>query len=166
VVCGCGVPRSTNRSWTRKSNSSSRAECDWTMKDWQAAMDEIRKKQRACGWWVVGGGCVGGVRIGCSEIHKSELAKEIKFKRSSRAECEWNMKDGQAAMDEIQKSRCCGLGASNSTCERAWALQNECTRHAPCVWVVCGSGVLRSINRSWTRKSNSSVAAGLSVSGL
>jgi hypothetical protein len=87
------------------------------MKDWQAAMDEIQKRE--C-WGIKfrhregnpnrsHSVRVGGVRIGCSEIHKSELAKEIKLKRSSRAECEWNMKDWQAAMDEIHKSRCWGI---------------------------------------------------------
>jgi hypothetical protein len=68
------------------------------MKDWQAAMDQIKNR-----------GCSGiryrkrkGMgnprrRMRCSEIHKSELAKEIPLKRSSPVECEWNMKDWQAA---------------------------------------------------------------------
>jgi soluble cytochrome b562 len=98
---------------------SSRAECEWTMKDWQAAMDEIEKR----GCWGIKhrnrqgmvnpyrshGVRVGGVRIGCSEIHKSELAQEIQIKRSSRSKCEWNMKDWQAAMDQIETRGCWGV---------------------------------------------------------
>jgi hypothetical protein len=69
---------------------------------------------------------VGGLRIGCSKIHKSELDKEIKLKRSSRAECEWTMKDWhaaglsvkcewtmkdwRAAMDQIKNRGCWVLG--------------------------------------------------------
>jgi hypothetical protein len=45
----------------------------------------------------------------CSEIHKSELAKEIKLKRSSRAECEWTMKDWRAAMYQIKLRGCWGI---------------------------------------------------------
>jgi hypothetical protein len=89
------------------------------MKDWQAAMDEIEKRgcwgikfqvrmKRVCSYSY----CsvqLGGLRMQCSEIYKSELAKEIKLKRSSRAEHEWTMKDWQAAMDEIKESRCWGI---------------------------------------------------------
>jgi hypothetical protein len=52
---------------------------------------------------------LGGVVIWCSKIHKSDLAKEIQLKRSSRAECEWTMKDWQAAMDQIQNRGCWGM---------------------------------------------------------
>jgi soluble cytochrome b562 len=94
---------------------SSRAECEWTMKDWRAAVDQI--KNRGCWGVKYHNGSVtdnvsvtlAGVRIGCSKIHKSELVKEIQLKRSSRAECEWTLKDWQAAMDEIQNRGCWGL---------------------------------------------------------
>jgi soluble cytochrome b562 len=89
---------------------SSRAECEWTMKDWQAAMDEIKK--RGCWGSMSQAGSrvtVGGVRIGCSKIHKSELEKEIKLKRCSRAECEWTMEDWQVAMDQIKNRGCWGV---------------------------------------------------------
>jgi soluble cytochrome b562 len=101
-----------------KLKRSSRAECEWTMKDWQAAMDEI--KQRGC-WGIKHRNREGmvnpnrshsvrvcGVRIGCSGIHKSELVQEIQLKRSSRAACEWTMKDWQAAMDQIKNRGCWG----------------------------------------------------------
>ena len=39
-----------------------------------------------------------GVVIQCTKIHKSDLAKEVKLKRSSRVEHEWTMKDWHAAM--------------------------------------------------------------------
>jgi soluble cytochrome b562 len=143
---GCGGLKCFNRSWCYsvlvgglriqcseiykselakeiKLKRSSRAECEWTMTDWRAAMDEIRKRGR---WGIKvhnrkkGMGnpkrvhsysysdLVGGLRMRCSEIHKSELAKEIKLKRSSRSECEWTMKDWRAAMDEIKKRECWG----------------------------------------------------------
>jgi soluble cytochrome b562 len=94
---------------------SSRAECEWTMKDWQAAMDEIQK--RGCWGSMSRAGTrvtLGGVTIGCFKIHKSELEKEIKLKRCSRAECEWTMEDWQAAMDEIQKRGCWGSSMSQA----------------------------------------------------
>ena len=54
-----------------------------------------------------------GVRIRCSKIHKSDLAREIKLKRSSRAEREWTLKDWQAAMDEIKNRGCWGIKHRN-----------------------------------------------------
>jgi hypothetical protein len=97
---------------------SSRAECEWTMKDWRAAVDEI--KNRGCWGMKYRNGkgrdtltgnrvCLGGVRIGCSKIHKSELAKEVKLQRSSQAECEWTMKDWRATMDQIKNRGCWGI---------------------------------------------------------
>ena len=44
-----------------------------------------------------------GAQIQCTKIHKSDLAREVKLKRSSRAEREWTMKDWHAAMDGIRK---------------------------------------------------------------
>jgi hypothetical protein len=119
---------------------SSRAEREWTMKDWQAAMDEI--KNRGC-WGIMkyrkdsvhlGGSAIrcsqihkaeeameiqikrvtlGGVRIECSKIHKSELEKEIKLKRSSRAEGEWTIQDWRAAVDQIRNRGCWGMKHRN-----------------------------------------------------
>jgi soluble cytochrome b562 len=125
VTIWCSKIHKSELAMEIKLKRSSRAECEWTTKDWQAAMDEIKKR----GCWGIkyhnhqGMGNpkrersysysysvrVGGLRIGCSKIHKSELEKEIKLKRSSRAECEWTMKDWQVAMDEIKKRGCWGV---------------------------------------------------------
>jgi hypothetical protein len=94
---------------------NSRAECEWTIQDWRAAMHQI--KDRGCWGMKYRNGkdpagvsvTLGGVRIGCSKIHKSELQKEIQLKRSSRAECEWTMKDWRAAMDQIKNRGCWGI---------------------------------------------------------
>jgi soluble cytochrome b562 len=119
VRIGCSEIHKSELAEEIQLKRSSRAECEWNMKDWQAAMDEIEKRgcwgikfqvrmKRVCSYSYYSVD-VGGLRMRCSEIYKSELAKEIKLKRSSRAEHEWTMKDWQAAMDEIKKSRCWGI---------------------------------------------------------
>jgi soluble cytochrome b562 len=115
VGIGCSQILKAELAMEMQFKRSSRAECEWTMEDWRAAVDQI--KNREC-WGVkyrsgnfsdkVSVTC-GGVRIGCSKIHKSELAKEIQLKRSSRAECEWTLKDWQAAMNQIKNRGCWGL---------------------------------------------------------
>jgi hypothetical protein len=111
-----------------KFKHSSRAECEWTFQDWRAAMDEIKKRgcwgmgmrmsrdagNRVC-LGVVRTVRVGGLRMRCSEVHKSELEQEIHLKRSSRDECEWTMKDWQVAIDDIKKRGCWGNKYRNTT---------------------------------------------------
>jgi hypothetical protein len=96
--------------------------------------------------------CLGGEEIGWCLIHKAELAKEIQLTRSSRAECEWNMKDWQAAKDQIKNRGFWAIryhkrmGMGNPR-RRIWcseihksesrAIQNEC-KSAVHMWRVGG----------------------------
>ena len=51
------------------------------------------------------------MKIRCTKIHKSDLAQELKLKRSSRAEFAWTMTDWRAAVfTTINSCNWCGCG--------------------------------------------------------
>jgi soluble cytochrome b562 len=157
VGIGCSQIHKSELEKEVKLKRSSRAECEWTMKDWRATMDQI--KNRGC-WGIkcndsvrLGGAqlkrrsrtdrasvSLGGVRILCSKIHKSHLAQEVQLKRSSRAECEWTMKDWQATMGQIKNIGCWGVKYQRASpihkADMAMEIQPKRSNRAECEWTT------------------------------